>query len=84
MWIASSVEFGQGIRFVAPTRSRNSSRVSHRRRPTTSRSISAMCAAGPPKPIVPELQEQTRELPNLDAGLESGLRLLGAESSCRP
>ena len=53
MWIAISVEFGPGIKFVAPRRSRNLSSVSHLRRPTTSARIIAMCAAGPPKAVPP-------------------------------
>src|SRR5262245_52587733 len=63
MWIASSVEFGPGIRYVAPRRSRNCSRVSHRRRRTTSSSISAMWAAGPPKPITPSLRNRRATSP---------------------
>ena len=35
-WIAISVEFGPGMRFVAPRRSRNSESVIHPRRLTTS------------------------------------------------
>src|SRR5262245_12322942 len=57
MWIAISVEFGPGIRWVAPTRSMNWSRDSQRRRRTTSSSIMAMCAAGPPKPMTPSLRK---------------------------
>src|SRR5665647_1980341 len=52
-WIASSVELGPGIRFVAPTRSRNSERDTQPRRVTTSSSIIAIWAAGPPKAVVP-------------------------------
>src|ERR1700687_4928520 len=48
-----SVELGPGMRFAAPSRSRNLSRVSQPRRRTTSSSIIAMCAAGPPKAVVP-------------------------------
>src|SRR5262249_5483570 len=48
-----SVELGPGIRFVAPSRSRNSASVSHLRRATTSSFIRAMCAAGPPKAVNP-------------------------------
>src|SRR6266446_3780945 len=57
MWIAISVEFGPGIRLVAPTRSMNFSCDSQPRRRTTSSSIMAMCAAGPPKPIVPSFKK---------------------------
>src|SRR6266581_3594581 len=56
-WIAISVEFGPGIRFVAPRRSTNCSSLSQRRRRTTSSRIMAMCAAGPPKAIVPSLRK---------------------------
>src|SRR5262245_49416978 len=57
--MAISVEFGPGIRFVAPSRSRNSSRESQRRRLTTSSSIIAMCAAGPPNEITPSLKKRS-------------------------
>ena len=73
MWIASSVEFGPGIRFVAPRKSRNSSRVSHPRRRTTSSSIIAMCAAGPPKPIVPSLRKSRARSPSVVRGLTRSL-----------
>ena len=53
MWIAISVELGPGMRFVAPSMSRNCSCVSHPRRWTTSRSIMAMLAAGPPNDVAP-------------------------------
>src|SRR5262245_12511385 len=55
--MAISVEFGPGIRFVAPRRSINCSSLSQRRRRTTSSRIIAMCAAGPPKAIVPSLRK---------------------------
>src|SRR4051812_10773784 len=54
--MATSVEFGPGIRLVAPTKSRNSSLVSHCRRSTNSWRISAMCAAGPPNEISPSFR----------------------------
>src|SRR5438093_6434782 len=57
MWIAISVELGPGIRLVAPTRSMNFSCDSQPRRRTTSSSIMAMCAAGPPKPMVPSFRK---------------------------
>src|SRR6266568_4238866 len=41
------------MRLVAPSRSRNSSGVSHARRRTISSSIMAMCAAGPPNDVAP-------------------------------
>src|ERR1700730_17584266 len=50
---AISVEFGPGIRLQALIISRNSAGESHRRRLTTSSSIIAICAAGPPNAIVP-------------------------------
>jgi hypothetical protein len=52
-WIAISVEFGPGMRFVAPSRSRNCSSVSHVRLRTTSSRIIVMWAAGPPKAVAP-------------------------------
>src|SRR5688500_16218027 len=58
MWIAISVEFGPGSRLVAPSRSRNSSRVIQRRLRTTSSSIIAMCAAGPPNAVVPNRRKR--------------------------
>ena len=56
-WMASSVEFGPGIRLVAPTRSRNSASSSQPRRRTTSSRIMAMWAAGPPKPTLPRTRK---------------------------
>src|SRR6266704_2241047 len=56
-WIAISVEVVPGIRFVAPSRSTNCSALSQRRRRTTSSRLMAMCAAGPPKAIVPSLRK---------------------------
>src|SRR5262245_66267319 len=55
--MAISVEFGPGIRFVAPRRSINCASLSQRRRRTTSSRIIAMCAAGPPTAIVPSLRK---------------------------
>src|SRR6266498_1011041 len=57
--MATSVEFGPGMRFVAPRRSRNCSRESHRRRCTTSSSMTAMCAAGPPKAVAPRRKNKS-------------------------
>src|SRR2546426_3882299 len=65
MWIAISVEFGPGIRLVAPRRSRNSSLESQRRRRTTSSSIIAMCAAGPPNAVLP--RRRNREATSFSA-----------------
>ena len=45
------------MRFVAPSRSRNSSCVSQPRSRTTSSSIIAMCAAGPPNAVQPSLRK---------------------------
>src|SRR5216684_2643280 len=59
MWIAISVEFGPGIRFVAPSMSRNSSCEIHPRRRTNSSSIIAIFAAGPPKAVVPSRRNET-------------------------
>src|SRR5882724_6292409 len=56
-WIAISVVAGPGNKFVAPRRSTNCSSLSQRRRRTTSSRIMAMCAAGPPKAIVPSLRK---------------------------
>ena len=57
--IASSVEFGPGMRLVTPTRS-TSCCVGHpARRSTTSRRIRATCAAGPPKPMMPSVPKTT-------------------------
>ncbi len=39
-----------------PSRSRNRSSLTHRRRRTTSSRMSAMWAAGPPKPITPSFE----------------------------
>ncbi len=56
-WIAISVEFGPGIRFTADIRSTNSSRDIQPRRRTTSSSIIATCAAGPPNDVRPSLRK---------------------------
>ena len=56
--IAISVEFGPGIKWVAPSRSRNSSEVTHPRFRTVSDSINAMCAAGPPKAVAPKRRKR--------------------------
>ena len=53
MCMASSVEFGPGMRLVAPLRSRNAWSPIHPRRVTTSSRIIATCAAGPPNPTKP-------------------------------
>src|SRR5687768_9189784 len=52
-WMASSVEFGPGMKLSAETRSRKCCRSSQLRRRTTSSSISATWAAGPPKAVNP-------------------------------
>src|SRR5579863_9405030 len=56
--MAVSVEVGPGIRLAAPSMSRNCCRSTQRRLWTTSVSNSAMCAAGPPKPITPSLRKR--------------------------
>lgn len=56
IWMAISVLFGPGIKFVAPIRSRKCCWVSHFLFATTSSCIIAMCAAGPPNPIVPSFK----------------------------
>jgi len=56
-WMASSVEFGPGIRFVAPIRSTNLWSLIQPRRRTSSSRIIAVCAAGPPNAIVPSLRD---------------------------
>src|SRR5215213_11919849 len=61
-WIASSVELGPGIRFVAPTKSKNSCSSIHLRRATTSVRIIAICAAGPPKAMVPSFRKSCASL----------------------
>ena len=48
-----SVEFGPGIIFVAPSRSRKCSSLSHARRVTASSRSMAICAAGPPNAVKP-------------------------------
>ena len=51
--IATWVELGPGRRLQAPTRSRKCSRLIQARCSTASRSISAICAAGPPNAVSP-------------------------------
>src|SRR5271157_3046542 len=63
MKIAASVELGPGMRLVAPRRSRNSARVSQPRRRTTSSSIKAIWAAGPPKAVMPSLRNSRANSP---------------------
>ena len=58
MWIAISVELGPGIRSVALTSSRNSCSPSQLRRFTTSACINAMCAAGPPNAVSPNMRKR--------------------------
>ena len=53
MCSASSVEVGPGISWQAAIMSSSSCRENQRRRRTVASSISAMCAAGPPKPVRP-------------------------------
>lgn len=63
--MASSVDVGPGMRFAAPSMSRNCWRVIHFRRWTTSDSIRAICAAGPPKLIVPNFRNKKESSSNL-------------------
>ena len=58
MWIAISVEFGPGIKVVAPSRSRNSASVSHLRLTTTSSCMMPIWAAGPPNAVKPSLMNK--------------------------
>src|SRR5829696_6297984 len=51
--MASCVEAGPGSRLVAAMPSSNSAPEIHCRRVTQSRRSSAMCAGGPPKPVIP-------------------------------
>src|SRR5262245_27327515 len=89
IWIAISVEFGPGMRFVAPNRSRKVSRESHRRRLTTSSSIKAMCTAGPPKAVVHSLRNKTASSRN-ELGTDEELGIAATSSwgsriaACRP
>lgn len=53
-----SVELDSGIKFVAPTKSRNSWSLNHLRLFTVSSCIMAMCAAGPPKAVAPSLENR--------------------------
>ena len=52
MKIASCVEAGPGSRLVAATPSSNSRSVSQWRRPTARLRRRAICAGGPPKPVL--------------------------------
>ncbi len=56
-WIAISVEFGPGMSWVPPSRSRKRWPSSYFRRLTTSACIMAMRAAGPPKAVMPSLKK---------------------------
>jgi hypothetical protein len=64
MWIAISVELGPGIKFVGPSKSRNSWSLSHLRRCKISSCIMLMCAAGPPKPVIPSFRNTAASSPN--------------------
>src|ERR1041385_3520562 len=55
--MANSVELGPGIRLAAPSRSKNRSSLTQCRRRAISLCIIAICAAGPPKAIVPSLRK---------------------------
>src|SRR6266511_4438687 len=69
--MAISVEFGPGIRFVPPTRSRNSCSLTHPRRRTTSSRIMAICAAGPPKAMHPNFKNTPATSLSADADVDS-------------
>ena len=60
--MASSVEFGPGIRLVAPIRSTNRSSVTQPRAATSSSRIIAVCAAGPPNATRPSRRNTGRPL----------------------
>src|SRR5258706_6941702 len=64
MWIASSVEFGPGMKLTADTMSRKCWRSSQRRRVTTSSSMSAICAAGPPNAVNPSFKKSRATSPS--------------------
>jgi hypothetical protein len=64
MWMASSVEFGPGMRLVAPLRSKNSWSPIHPRRVTTSWRIIATCAAGPPNATKPSFVKSRKSSRN--------------------
>ena len=72
-----SVEFGPGMRFVAPMRSRKWSGEIHFRFRTTSSSIIAMWTAGPPNPTQPSLK-------NTAATSRRDVSRVTARSSCGP
>ncbi len=61
--MASSVEFGPGISWVAPTRSTKRSSSTHARRLTSSSRIIAVWAAGPPKATSPSLRNTATTSP---------------------
>ena len=63
-WIAISVEFGPGTRFVAASARENDSLDSQLRRRTYSSSIIAMCATGPPKASTPSRRNVLRTSKN--------------------
>src|SRR5579863_4884852 len=67
--IATWVELGPGRRLHAPTRSRKCSRLIQARCSTASRSIRAMCAAGPPNAVSPRRMKKRNNSPSLPAGV---------------
>ena len=77
--IAISVDVGPGIRFAAPSMSRNCCRVTHCRLRTISPSIRAMWAAGPPKLMAPSLRNReasSRRRAESDVGASSDVAFL--------
>ena len=71
-------QLGPGMRFAAPTMSRKRSPLSQRRRTTTSLSMSAMCADGPPKAVRPRRRNSLATSPRPGRGR------LSASSAGRP
>src|SRR5579871_820747 len=72
MKMASSVELGPGMRFDTPSRSRNRSELSQPRRRTTSLSMIAMCAAGPPKAVNPSRRKSRATSESVARGRGAG------------
>src|SRR5208337_4090093 len=88
MKIASSVELGPGMRLVTPRRSRNSAWMSQPRRRTTSSSIKAIWAAGPPKAVMPSLRNSRANSPRCfhcpaAGGVASSTRVWSAIAALR-
>src|SRR5579864_1402434 len=87
MLMASSVEVGPGTRFAAPSMSRNCWCVTHCRLRTTSSSIIATCAAGPPKLIAPSRRKNVASSLSLwerETGRSSALVSVGRPTLASP